>query len=290
MDAWTARAGTDIRGLFEGKSDFVVTHRPLSDREIAQAGQTSIVQIPTAIAAIVPTYSIPNVTLPLRFTPDTLAGIFLGEITWWNDARLAMDNPDAGLPRKGILVVHRGDESGTTAVWTDYLSSVSPEWKQTVGAGASVDWPVGLGARGSAGLAGMVKTTPYAIGYLPWGSAIQNTLPVGLVKNRAGVFLAPSPAALSDAAASAARIMARDLRASIVNAPDEKAYPICGFAWFLIRGDMKDQAGAKALQRQLWWALHQGQMLIPQMGYGPLPKSVVKRVEESIRSITPARL
>jgi phosphate transport system substrate-binding protein len=279
-------SGGGIKSITDATVDFGATDGPMTDEQLAAAKNGPILHIPTALGVVVPTYNLPGLTQPLRFSPETLAGIYLGEITRWSDPLLRADNPGVTLPDRPILVVHRSDGSGTTYIWTDYLSEVSPKWKSTVGRGTSVNWPVGLGAKGNEGVAGEVKQNPYSIGYVELIYAIQNRLGVGAVKNRAGRYVEPNLSSVTAAAAGAAATIPPDLRASIVNAPGELAYPISGFTWLLVYQRMIDRPKALALTRLLWWATHDAQQFNAGLGYAPLPLQIITRAEELIRTIT----
>ncbi len=279
-------SGGGIKSIRDGTVDFGATDGPMTDEQLRTAKHGNVLHIPTALGAVVPTYSVPEAAqTPLKFTPETLSGLFLGEITKWNDPRLVADNPVLQSVNKEIVTVHRSDGSGTTYVWVDYLASVSPEWKSRVGVGTSVKWPVGLGAKGNEGVAGEVKQSTYALGYIELIYALQSRLGVGQVKNKAGAFVAPELASVTAAAASAAGSIPDDLRASIVNPDGADAYPISGFTWLLVYETMTDLAKATALTRLLWWATHEAQAFNADLGYAVLPPQLVSRVEAKIRSI-----
>ncbi len=278
-------SGGGIKSISDNTVDFAGTDGPMTDEQL-KAAPGEILHVPTTIGAVVATYNIPGVAKPVRFSPETLSGIFLGEIKRWNDPKLLADNPDAGLPNNDITTVHRSDGSGTTFIFVDYLSSVSEKWKTSVGKGTSVNWPSGLGGKGNAGVAGEIKQTPYSIGYVELAYAVQNKLPVALVKNQAGKFVEPSLASTTAAAAGVADNIAPDLRASIVNAKGENAYPIAGFTWLLVYKEQKDQAKAIALTRVLWWAIHEGQKFTSDLDYAPLPDGIAKKAEDKVLSIT----
>ena len=236
-------SGGGIRQLTDKTVDFGASDGPMTDDQLKQAG-FKILHFPTVLGADVPSYNIPGVTAELKFTPEALAGIYLGKITKWNDPAIADPNPGVKLPAEDIVVIHRSDGSGTTYIWTDYLSKVSPEWKSKVGTNTSVNWPVGLGGKGNEGVAGLVKQTPNSIGYIELIYAVQNNIPYGWVKNAAGEFVKPSLAGVSAAAAGAAKTMPDDFRVSITNAPGKAAYPISSFTWLLIPAQIQD-AGKK---------------------------------------------
>lgn len=233
-----------------------------------------------------PTYNIPGVSGKLKFTGDTLAGIYLGDISKWNDPKLVADNPDLASIDQDIVVVHRSDGSGTTFGWTDYLSSVSPTWQQKVGKGTSVDWPTGLGGSGNPGVAGEVQQSPYSIGYVELIYALQNNLGYGLVKNQAGQFIDGSLDSVTAAAAASAQNIPPDLRFSIVNAPGATSYPISTATWLLVYKNETDQAKAVALTRMLWWATHDGQQLNKDLSYATVPDAITRVSETFIKQIT----
>jgi phosphate transport system substrate-binding protein len=227
------------------------------------------------MGAVVPTYNLPGVTQAVKFSGETLAGIYLGTITKWNDAKLMKDNAGVKLPNADIVVVHRSDGSGTSFVWTDYLSKVSPDWKSKVGAAASVSWPVGLGGKGNEGVSGLVKQTPNSIGYVELIYAANNKMGYGPVKNLAGNFVTADTASVSEAAASQAKTMPADFRVSITNAPGKGAYPIASFTWLLIPSKFADANKGKAIKGFVQWMLSDGQKEAASLYYAPLPKEVV---------------
>ncbi len=278
-------SGGGIKSVQDATVDFGGTDGPMTEEQLKVAKGGVVLHIPTALGAVVPTYNVPEAKTPLKFTSETLAGIFLGEIKKWNDPRLVADNPDLATVVKDIVVVHRSDGSGTTYIWVDYLSTVSEQWKTKVGRGTSVNWPVGLGGKGNEGVAGEVKQNPYAIGYVELIYAIQNKLGYGDVKNKAGKFVTPNLDSVTAAAAGIADTIAPDLRASIVNADGEKAYPISGFTWLLVYEKQTDKAKAIALTRMMWWAIHDAQRFNADLGYAPLPDGIVKKAEAKILSI-----
>ncbi|HWO89296.1 MAG TPA: phosphate ABC transporter substrate-binding protein PstS [Gemmatimonadales bacterium] len=278
-------SGGGIRQFTDRTVDFGATDGPMSDSQIA-AVRGNVLHIPTVLGAVVPAYNLPETTTRLRFTPEVLAGIFLGQITRWNDSRIAAANPGVSLPNQQIVVIHRSDGSGTTYVWTDYLSKISPEWMRRVGRGTSVNWPTGLGGRGNEGVASLVRRTPGAIGYVELVYAEQTRIPFGLVRNRAGNFVEASPASTTAAAAGAQLPNDTDFRVSITDAPGPDSYPIASFTWILIPRQIDDQARGRALLEFLWWAVHDGQRLASQLGYAPLPQRVVRLVEQRLRSVS----
>jgi phosphate transport system substrate-binding protein len=279
-------SGGGIKGIQDQTVDFGASDAPMSDDQIQAAKGGALFHIPTALGAIVPTYNVPEATSQLNFTSATLSGIFLGDIQMWNDAQLVLDNPDLAGVNQPIVVVHRSDSSGTTFGFTDYLTNVSPDLQQRVGKGTAVNWPVGLGASGNAGVAGEVLQDAYAIGYVELIYAIQNHMGYGLVQNSAGNFVNPSLESVTAAASSAASLVPADLRFSIVNAPGEGAYPISTATWILAYRDMPDRAKALALTRMLWWATHEGQRFNSDLAYATVPTAIVSRSEEFIRQIS----
>jgi phosphate transport system substrate-binding protein len=243
-----------------------------------------ILHVPTVLGADVPAYNIPGVTEELKFTPQVLAGIFLGKITNWNDKAIAAVNPGVSLPNQDIIVVHRSDGSGTTYIFTDYLAKVSPEWQNQVGKGTSVKWPTGIGGKGNEGVAGSIRTLPGSIGYVELIYAVQNNIAYGSVRNSAGVFLKASLEGVTAAAASV-KSMPADFRVSITNAPGKDAYPISSFTWLLIPAQSKDPAKGKILADFLNWMIADGQKMAAPLSYAPLPDSVVEKVKEEIKQV-----
>ena len=284
IDYQSIGSGGGIKGITERTLDFAGSDAPMTDEQLSRA-PGAILHIPTVAGAVAVTYNLPELGATLKLTPEVLAGIFLGEIKKWNDPRLAEANPGLRLPDRDIVVVHRSDGSGTTNIFTDYLSKVSPVWKEKVGKGTSVQWPTGVGAKGNEGVAGQVRQTPYSIGYVELAYAIQNRLPYAELRNAAGRFVAPSLETTTAAMAGAAAQMPADMRVSIVNAPGENAYPIAGFTYLLVYKEQQDQAKGKALAEFLWWAIHEGQKHAPELLYAPLPSNVVQLAEAKIREI-----
>jgi len=280
-------SGGGIRQFSDGTVDFGASDAPMKDSAIA-AINGNVLHIPTVLGGDVPTYNLPEVKETLRFTPDVLADIFLGKITKWSDARVAAVNPGVKLPEQDIVVVHRSDGSGTSFIWTDYLSKVSPAWAQSVGRGTSVNWPVGLGGKGNEGVTATVQQTPGAIGYVELGYAMINKLPAGIVQNKAGKFVAPSLESITAAAAGAMRTMgpSTDFRVSITNADGENAYPISSFTWFLLRKTYDNAARAGALVKFVWWAETEGQARAAPLGYAPLPTQLRPWVQARLKGIT----
>jgi phosphate transport system substrate-binding protein len=225
------------------------------------------------------------VTTSLNFTPDALAGIFLGRISKWNDAAIANANKGVNLPANDIIVIHRSDGSGTTYIWTDYLSKVSSDWKDKVGKGTAVNWPVGLGGKGNEGVTGLIKQTPNAIGYVELIYAVQNKIPYGAVKNAAGEFIQADLAGVSAAAAAASKTMPEDFRVSITNAPGKGVYPISSFTWLLIPAKFSDATKRDAIKGFVTWMLADGQNYAENLSYAKLPKEVVDRELKAISKI-----
>jgi phosphate transport system substrate-binding protein len=275
-------SGGGIRQVVAGTVDFGATDAPMKEEE-AKSAPGKILHFPTTIGAVVVTYNVEGVTQNLKLTPDVLSAIFLGEIKKWNDPKIGALNEGVKLPAKDIAVVYRSDGSGTTAVFTDYLAAVSPTWKDKVGAGKSVKWPVGLGAKGNEGVTGQVKTTPGSIGYVEFAYATQNKLPTAEIQNKAGKFVPPSQEAASAAAAGVE--MPDTLHVSIVNAAGEAAYPITSYTYLLVYEDTKDTAKGEALAKFLWWATHDGQKFAAALDYAPLPPAVVTKIEARLKTL-----
>lgn len=278
-------SGGGIRQLTEGTVDFGASDMPMTDEQIKAITKAHTLHFPTVLGAVVPTYNVGGVSGDLKFSGETLASIFMGKIKKWNDAGLKKDNPGVNLPNEDITVVHRSDGSGTTFVWTDYLSKVSPDWKSKVGANTSVKWPIGLGGKGNEGVAGLVKQTPNSIGYVELIYAVQNKMGYGSVKNTAGTFVKADFNSVSAAAAGAAQEMPADFRVSITNAPGKEAYPISSFTWLLIPDKIDNPVKKKALTDFLKWMLNTGQQNAQGMSYAPLPKPVVAKEEKQIALI-----
>lgn len=277
-------SGGGIRQIMARTVDFGASDGPMTDEQLKKA-PGELFHVPMVMGAVVATYNLRG-NPRLRFSPDVLADIFLARITRWNDARIQAMNPEVGLPDQPIIVVHRSDGSGTTYIWVDYLSKVSKEWKQKVGRGTSVNWPVGLGGKGNEGVAGQVKNTPGALGYVELAYAITNKLPAAAIRSRAGKFVEPSIESTTAAARGAAKTMPPDFRVSLTDAAGEGAYPVAGFTWLLVYKEQPDEVRGKALVKFLWWAIHDGQKYAPDLLYAPLPAPVVKMLEAKIRQIT----
>jgi phosphate transport system substrate-binding protein len=275
-------SGGGIRQLTEGTVDFGASDMPMTDEQLSAVKKGKVLHFPTVLGGIVPTYNVQGVTVELKFAGDTLAGIYLGKIKKWNDAALKKDNPGVNLPNEDITVVHRSDGSGTSFVFSDYLSKVSPEWKSKVGANTSVNWPVGLGGKGNEGVAGLVKQTPNSIGYVELIYAVQNKMGYGSMKNAAGNFVKADFTTVSEAAAGAAKEMPADFRVSITNAPGKNAYPISTFTWLLIPDKIDNAQKKMAITSFLKWMMNDGQQDCAGLSYAPLPKPVVAKEEKQL--------
>jgi len=277
-------SGGGIRQMLAGTVDFGASDMPMTDEQLATAGM-KILHFPTVLGAVVPTYAVAGVSADLKFTPAALAGIFLGRIKKWNDPAIADTNPGVHLPAADMVVVHRSDGSGTTFVWTDYLSKVSPEWHQTVGRNTSVNWPVGIGGKGNDGVAALVKQTPNSIGYVELIYAVQNSLAYGAVQNAAGTFVKATVPSVTAAASTAAASMPPDFRVSITNPTGVEAYPICSFTWLLVPIQMKDGRRAQAIVDFLHWMLADGQAMAKPLSYAPLPAEIIVQERQAISLI-----
>ena len=277
-------SGGGIRQVTAGTVDFGASAMPMTDKQLQDAKGLNILNIPTVLGADVPAYNVPGVTGELKFTPEALSGIFLGKISKWNDKALTSANPGVNLPDKDIIVVHRSDGSGTTFIWTDYLSKISPEWKSQVGSDTSVKWPLGMGGKGNEGVAGMIRQLSGAIGYVELIYAVQNNIPYGSVRNSAGNFVKASLEGVTAAAASAPKMPA-DFRDSITNAPGKDAYPISSFTWLLIPAQSKDAAKGKILADFLNWMVTDGQKMTSALAYAPLPDNVAAKVKDAIKQV-----
>ncbi|MGD1103151.1 MAG: phosphate ABC transporter substrate-binding protein PstS [Terriglobia bacterium] len=277
-------SGAGIQQLQAGTVDFGASDMPLNDQKLNDF-RFKVLHFPTVLGAVVPTYNLEGVNQELNFTGDVLADIFMGKVTKWNDPALASINKSVKLPDTDILVVHRSDGSGTTFVWTDYLSKVSKEWETKVGRSTSVNWPVGLGGKGNENVSALVKQQPGALGYVELTYAIQNKLPYGRVKNSAGVFVKADLAGVTAAAASESERMPADFRVSITNVSGKAAYPICSFTYLLIPSKIDDPAKKKALKDFLLWMLTDGQNDAEGLSYAKLPKDVVARELKAIGQI-----
>jgi phosphate transport system substrate-binding protein len=276
-------SGGGIRQVLAQTVDFGASDGPMTDEQLSQA-KTKILHIPTVLGAVVPAYNVPGVSGEVKFTPEALSGIFLGKITTWNDPAIAKANPGVNLPNQSIVVIHRSDGSGTTYIFTDYLSKVSQEWGGGPGKGTSVKWPVGLGGKGNEGVAGMIRQMQGGIGYIELIYAVQNKIDYGSVKNVSGAFVKASLDSVTAAAASAPKMPA-DFRVSITNAPGKDAYPISSFTWLLIPEKSKEAAKGKILADFLTWMVDDGQKMTADLSYAPLPGNVAEKVKGAIKLV-----
>jgi len=276
-------SGGGIKQLQAKTVDFGASDGPMSDEQLA-ATPFKVLHVPTVLGAVVPTYNVPGASSDLKFSGDVLADIFLGKVKKWNDPRLARANPGVKLPDTDIIVVHRSDGSGTSYIFTDFLSKVSDEWKTKVGKNASVNWPTGLGAKGNEGVAGQVKQTEGSIGYVELIYALQNKMSYGSVQNPAGQFVKASLDSVTAAAASV-KEMPEDFRVSITNAPGKTAYPLASFTWLLVPTDWSDKSKEKAFVTFLTWMINEGQGMTSALNYAPLPKPVVAKIKARIKDI-----
>jgi phosphate transport system substrate-binding protein len=274
-------SGAGIRQASEGIVDFGATDGPMTDEQMNSA-KVKLFHIPTVLGAVVPTYNLPGVTGDLKFSGDVIADIYLGKITNWHDSRIAAMNPGVNLPDHQILPVYRSDGSGTTYIWTDFLSKSSPDFQSRIGKNTSVRWTVGIGQKGNEGVSGMVRNSPYAFGYVELIYALQNKMSFGDVKNPAGKFVKASPATVSAAAAGAAKSMPNDFRVSITNAPGAEAYPVSSFTWLLIPTKSPDARKGEILRDFLKWMLAKGESEAAGLAYAPLPESVAIKVSGAI--------
>jgi len=276
-------SGGGIRQVLAGTVEFGASDGPMTDEQLSQA-KVKILHIPTVLGADVPAYNVPGVSGEIKFTPEVLANIFLGKITAWNDPAIAKANPGINFPNQPIIVVHRSDGSGTTYIFTDYLSKVSKEWETTVGKGTSVKWPIGLGGKGNEGVAGQIRQLQGSIGYVELIYAVQNNISYGSVRNAAGNFVRASLDGVTEAAASV-KTMPADFRVSITNAPGKTAYPISSFTWLLIPVQAKDPKNGKILADFLNWMVNDGQKMTAQLAYAPLPDAVAEKVKATIKQV-----
>jgi phosphate transport system substrate-binding protein len=277
-------SGGGIRQVSDGTVDFGASDVTMTDQQISGA-KVKVMAIPAVLGAVVPVYNIPGVNKELNFSGDVIADIYLGKITHWNDSRIAKDNPGVNLPNNQILPVYRSDGSGTSFIFTDYLSKVSPGWNSGPGRGAAVNWPTGIGQKGNEGIAGMVRQSPNSFGYVELIYAVQNKMSYGLVKNASGKYVKGSTDSVTAAAAGAAKSMPADYRISITNAPGADAYPISSFSWLLIPTHGADAAKTKAIVEFIGWMLDHGESEAAALTYAPLPKQVQDMVRKSIATI-----
>jgi phosphate transport system substrate-binding protein len=276
-------SGGGIRQVLNGTVDFGASDGPMTNEQLAQS-KTKILHIPTVMGAVVPAYNVPGVSGEVKFTPEVLAGIFLGKVLKWNDAAITSANPGVKLPDQPIIVIYRSDGSGTTFIFTDYLSKISKDWASSVGKGTSVKWPNGLGGKGNEGVAGQVRQLSGSIGYVELIYAVENKITYGSVKNAAGNFVKASLEGVTEAAASAPAMPA-DFRVSITNAPGKTAYPISSFTWLLIPEQSKDPKKGKIIADFLDWMVTDGQKMTSQLSYAPLPASVGEKVKAAIKQV-----
>jgi phosphate transport system substrate-binding protein len=276
-------SGGGIRQVLNGTVDFGASDGPMTDEQLKQA-KVKILHIPTVLGAVVPAYNVPGVTGEIKFTPEVLAGIYLNKIVKWNDPAIASANPGVKLPDLGIIVIYRSDGSGTTYIFTDYLSKVSKDWASAVGKGTSVKWPNGVGGKGNEGVAGQIRQLQGSIGYVELIYAVQNKISYGLLKNAAGNFVKATLESVTEAA-SLAPSMPADFRVSITNAPGKTAYPISSFTWLLIPEQSKDPKKGKILADFLNWMVTDGQKMTTQLSYAPLPANVVEKVKVAIKQV-----
>ncbi len=278
-------SGGGIKQISAGTVNFGATDAPMTEEGMKKL-PGAILHIPTALGAVVPVYNLNGVASGLRLSPDVLAGIYLGKITRWNDPKIADLNKTVTIPNADIVVAHRSDGSGTTDIFTNYLATVSTGWRAKVGRGPSVNWPVGIGGKGNEGVAGVVKQTPGAIGYVELAYARQNRMKVASLRNNAGHFVTPTLEATSAAAADVAKSMPADFRVSLVDAPGKDSWPISGLTWILVYKDQKDEARGKAMVQFLKWAIKDGQRMEAALDYAPLPKAVVEKVDKALKRIS----
>ena len=277
-------SGGGIKQIMSETVDFGASDGALTDEQLKQAPR-ELFHIPMTAGAVVITYNLPQVSERLKFSPDVVADIFLGKINRWNDPRIAKDNPGVNLPNENIIVAHRSDGSGTTNIFTDYLSSVSSNWKAKVGKGTSVDWPVGLGGKGNEGVTGLVKQSPGAIGYVELAYAVKNNLPCADIKNKSGNFITPSIESTTAAVNGKIDSMPADFRVSLVNPDGADAYPIAGLTWILVYKNQTNKIKGQKIVEFLHWAITDGQKYSKDLLYAPLPESLVKKIKEKIDQI-----
>jgi len=285
IDYQSIGSGGGIKQIQAQTVDFGASDAPMSDADL-KAAPGELLHIPTVLGAVVVTYNVASISQPLHLSGDVVADIFLGKIKKWDDARIKQDNPGVALTAADITVVHRAEASGTSYVFSDYLSKVSPEWKQNVGTDKSPKWPVGQGGKGNEGVTGQIKQQPNTIGYVELAYAVQNKLPAALIKNASGKFVEPSIDAVTAAAASTSAQTPDDLRVSITNATGDNAYPISSYTYILAYKDQKNADKGKAVVDFLWWGIHDGEQFAKDLQYAPLPAEIVKRTEAKINSIT----
>lgn len=284
VDYMSIGSGGGIKGIIDNTIDFAGTDTPMTDEELSRVSG-SVLHIPALIGAVAITYNLPDKPV-LNLDGQAIADIFLGKIEKWNDPRLVALNPGISFPDSDIAVIHRSDGSGTTYVFSDYLSDISPSWKNGPGKGKSIEWPIGMGAKGNEGVAGQVAQVEGSIGYVELAYAVKNGLPSALIQNKAGKFIEPSTASATAAASAAAVNLPDDMRVSIVNAPGETSYPLATFSFLLVCQEQKNQAKGRALAQFLWWAVHEGQVYTTDLYFAPLPESITKALEPQIKQMT----
>jgi len=277
-------SGAGIKQITDGTVDFGASDAPMTDEQLAKV-ERKLLHIPTTLGAVVIGYNLPEGSSELHLTGELLGDIFLGEVKRWDDGRIVSSNPGAKLPPQPIAVVHRSDGSGTTAVFTDYLTKVSTGWKSKVGSGTSVNWPTGTGAKGNEGVTGVLKATPGAIGYCELAYAKQTGLRTALLKNRAGKFVSASLESISGAAAGFVATMPEDFRVSITDAPGDGSYPLASFTYLLVYQNNDQPTKAEAIAKFLWWAVHDGQKYGPPLHYAELPREIVAKVESKLKAL-----
>lgn len=285
IDYQSIGSGGGIKQIKEQTVDFGASDSPMKDEDLKSA-PGELLHIPTVLGAVVITYNLEGVSQPLKFSSGVIADIFLGKIKRWDDPAIKADNAGVNLPAADITVVHRSDGSGTTAVFTDYLSKISPEWKEKISSGTSVNWPAGQGGKGNEGVTGQIKQQAHTIGYVELVYATQNKLPVALIKNRAGNFVEPTLDAITAAAAESISSTPEDLRTSITDAGGANVYPIASYTYLLVYKNQKNAAKGKALVDFLWWGLHDGERFARDLQFAPLPKEIIERAEAKINSMT----
>ena len=276
-------SGGGIRQVLNGTVDFGASDYPMSDEQLKEA-KTKILLIPTVLGAVVPAYNVPGVSGEIKFTPEALAGIYLGKIQKWNDPGITQANPGVKFPDQPIIVIYRSEGSGTTFIFTDYLSKISKDWANTVGKGTSVKWQIGMGGKGNEGVAGQIRQLQGSIGYVELIYAVENKITYGSIRNAAGNFVKASLDGVTEAAASV-KTMPADFRVSITNAPGKTAYPISSFTWLLIPVQAKDPKKGKIIADFLEWMVNDGQKMTSQLSYAPLPANVVEKVKAAIKQI-----
>jgi phosphate transport system substrate-binding protein len=280
-------SGAGIQQVTQKTVDFGASDMPMTDQQLAEAAKNGVklFLLPTVLGAVVPVYNVPGVSQELHLAPEVIAGIYLGKITYWDDGNLQHDNPGVKLPHQRILPVYRSDGSGTNFIWTDFLSKVVPVFQQQIGKGTSVKWPIGIGQKGNEGVAGMVRSTTGAFGYVELIYAMQNHMAFGLVRNASGKYVKASVEGVTAAAAGAAKNMPADYRVSITNAPGADAYPISSFTWLLIPQHWDDQGKGKAMVDFLQWMLDHGEAEAGALDYAPLPKAIADKERATISQI-----